>query len=176
METLPTRYAKALYFLGLENDKLKDYQEQVKEIMKLLKQEEGLITVLGSYFLSHEDRKRKIDEIFSKYFDKEIVNFLKIIVDNDRINQLENILSAFNSMANDYYGVREGIIYSTYKLDESEISKVAESVGKKEGKKIYLINRINPNLLGGIKVVVEDHVYDGSLASKVDGLKKALLS
>ena len=55
METLPTRYAKALYFLGLENDKLKDYQEQVKEIMKLLKQEEGLITVLGSYFLSHED-------------------------------------------------------------------------------------------------------------------------
>ena len=41
--------------------------------------------------------------------------------------------------------------------------------------KVELVNRINPSLLGGIKVIVHDRIYDGSILSRINSLKKNLL-
>jgi F-type H+-transporting ATPase subunit delta len=174
MESVASRYANALYSLALENNAILAYQKDMK-IVKDSIINDDFLTVLDSDFLTKSRRIEIIDKVFEDKIDKNITIFLKLIVKNDRVLNLEKICNEFNSLCNKYLGIEEGIIYSTYKLSDNEIKKVEQTISKKEGKKIELKNKINPELLGGIKVIVHDHIYDGSILAKLDSLRKNLL-
>ncbi len=175
MDALAARYANVLYEDGLEQNRLAQFQNEAKDVLSLIENDDDLITLLDSRFLGIKERQDEVDEIFSKYLSDEFIIFLKIVIANDRIRELENILKSFVSMANEHFGIAEGIVYSTEKLSESQLKNIENSLSKKEGKQVSLTNRINPSLIGGIKVIINDHIYDGSIGAKIDGLRKKLL-
>ncbi|MNP83241.1 ATP synthase subunit delta [compost metagenome] len=64
-------------------------------------------------------------------------------------------------------------MYSTFELDERELNAVAEEFGALSGRKIRATNVIDKSLLGGLKVVIGDTLYDGSLSGKLERLEKS---
>ncbi len=175
MNEVASRYGLALYSLALEKDKVLLWQEEVKEIMRAFKENADFIMVLGSDFLSMEERKLMLRTTL-KGVDNEIVSLLEIAINNHRTNEINNILLAFNSLCNEYQGIEEGYLYSSVPLDESTIDQISEKISSIEHHKIALINHIDPNLIGGVKVVVHDRIYDGSIKHHLEQMKKDLLT
>lgn len=175
MESIATRYANALYSLALENNAVLSYREEMRLISNLIDENEEFENVLGSTFLSKKERTTMIDKTFSKVVNESIIKFLKIIVENNRATSIRKICKEFISLCNKYLNIEEGIVYSTSLLNKEEIDKIALAIAKKENMKVELVNRINPSLLGGIKVIVHDRIYDGSILSRINSLKKNLL-
>ncbi len=174
MNEIALRYAESLYSIALETNQVEAWQLEVKELKKILTSNEEFLFVLSSEFLLLNERFSIIDRTL-KDFNPNIVGLLKVIVKNHRVNELMNILTSYNSLANEYRGVKEGLIYSVIKLDETTLTKITKSIGEIEHSEVELIPVIDPNLIGGVKVVINDHIYDDSIKYHLEKMKSELL-
>ena len=174
MNEIASRYGLALYSICLDNKKVIETQEEVKEIRRILKEFPDFIMILDSKFLSSEERIEIVDKTFVGV-DIDFKSLLKIMIQNGRISYLDEDLQAFNSYCNAYRGVDEGLIYSSVPLDEKIKAKIEKKISEIEKTNIELINRVDPELIGGVKVVIHDHIYDGSIKNRLEMMRKDLL-
>ena len=174
MNEIASRYGTALFSLALERNRVSEYQNEVKELKRIFKENSDFIMVLGSSFETIETRLSMVDKTLVNVND-DIKNLVKILIKNDRIGNLLDVFTAFNSSCNEYRGVDEGLVYSTIPLDEKTINKIEEKISKIESRKVELINKIDPALIGGVKVVINGHIYDGSIKNQIEMMKIDLL-
>lgn len=174
MNEVASRYGQALYSLALDKGLVLKWQEEVKEIRRAFNENADFIMVLGSSFLSVEERQEMLKNTL-KGIDENIVSLLQIVIANHRTNEIDNILLAFNSLCNEYRGIEEGYLYSSIRLDESTIKKLETKISEVEHHQVELHNVIDPQLIGGVKVVIHDRVYDGSIKHHLEQMKKDLL-
>jgi len=174
MLEIAQNYASALLSLAIDENKVIDYQKEVKELRKIIKDNDDFLLLLDSRFLSVEERMHNV-ELILKGFSLDVVNFIKIIVKHNRVNYLMNILDGFNSLANENQDIVEGLIYSAFPLDESTLSKIKNKISQIEKHEVDLISKIDPSLIGGVKVVINSHVYDGSIKNQLEKMQINLL-
>ena len=167
MEELALRYAQALFLLSKEKNQVLEYQEEIKTLREILEDNEDFISLINDAFISLEERKSIIDKTLSSFND-DIIKLSKILLDNSRGKLLLEVLDAFNSLVNKYRGVDEGYIYTALPLKDKEIENVTSKVSEVEGRPIFLKQKIDKSLIGGIKVVINDHVYDCSIKASLD--------
>lgn len=170
MLEIARNYAEALLSIANDENKVVDYQLEVKQLMKIIKDNPDFLVLLDSRFLSVSERKEKVSEILVN-FSEDIVNFVKIIVAHNRISNLEDILQAFNTLCNEKRDVVEGLIYTAFPLEEETLLKIKQKISQIEHHDVDLIVRIDPSLIGGVKVVINSHVYDGSVKNKLEKMQ-----
>lgn len=168
------RYGSALFSLAIDLNKVKEWQKEIKELINLLEDNEEFVMVLSSKFLSLDKRKQIVDETI-KFDDEELNSFIKVIIDNGRSEYLKDILYAFNTLCNEHQGIIEGLLYSVTPIDKKQIELIENSLSKKEKKKVELRNLIDKSLIGGLKVVIEDRVYDDSIKYHLEKMKTTLM-
>jgi len=175
MESVYKSYAIALFELANEAKKLEIYQEETKAISNILKDNKDFLELLMNQFINKDEKKQLLDNVFKNKIDGMILNFLKLLVDKSRFNLSIEILNEFNSLANDYRGIKEGILYTASKLDKAKVEAIETKVAKKIGKKVELKEVVDETLIGGFKVVISDLVIDNSIKNKLESLKNDLV-
>lgn len=174
MKEITSRYAEALYSLKKDENSLESSQKEIKELIKVLKENPDFLVVLSSSYKEFKEKEQIIDKVFVGV-DEEIKTLVKIVVKNHRGQYLTEIFENYNSLVNEYRGVIEGLVYSTEPLSESQLVKLNSAIGKIETRPVELKNIIDPSLIGGVKVVINDHIYDGSIKRHINDMKIALL-
>ena len=174
MNQIAQTYAEALFSLGLEDKKLAKLQDEGKALSEIIHDNEDFLLLIDSRFMSREERQDIASKIL-KDFDEDIVNFVKVLIANNRTNYIKDVLEAFNSLCNEYKGVKEGLIYSAFPLNKETLNKIKNKISQIEGMDVELISRIDPSLIGGVKVVINSHVYDGSIKNQLERMQIDLL-
>ena len=174
MNQIAQTYAEALFSLALEEKKLSSLQEEGKQLSDIINDNPDFLLLLNSRFMSAEERKEVAIKIL-KGFDDDIVNLIKVIVDHNRVDYVQEILQAFNSLCNEYRGVKEGLVYSAFPLDKQTINTIKEKISQVEHMDVELIAKVDPSLIGGVKVVINSHVYDGSIKNQLEKMQINLL-
>ena len=174
MNEIAASYGLALFSLSKEQDIVEKRQKEVKDLRSILRENADFITVLNSSFLSLDERINAIDKNLPSV-DEDVKNFLKIICRNNRAKFILDILDSFNSYCNQYRGIREGILYSTIPIPDDSKQKIEEKIAQLEKCSVELTNRIDPSLIGGVKVLINSHIYDGSISGKIEKIKSSLL-
>ena len=174
MESVASRYGLALYSLALEENKIDSWQKDVKTLKSIFEEKTDFIMILGSSFISLEERLEIVEKTLVGV-DKNIIGLIDVIMENNRTDLILDVFESFNSYCNQYRGVSEGLIYSTLKLDQTVIDQIEKKISKIENNKVELKNVIDPSLIGGVKVVIKDHIYDGSIKHNIEMMKKDLL-
>ena len=170
MLEIAQNYASALLSIAIDENRVVDYQKEVKELSKIIKDNPGFLLLLDSRFLTVSERKEKVSEILVN-FSTDIINFIKIIVEHNRVNYLEDILQAFNTLCNENRDIVEGLIYTAFPLEEKTLLKIKNKISQIENREVDLITRIDPSLIGGVKVVINSHVYDGSIKNQIEKMQ-----
>ena len=174
MNEIASRYASGLYSIALEQNKVNVWQEEIKTIHKLFLENREFLDVLSSAFLPLNEKEEMLDNTL-KGVDPNVVNLIKLLVKNHRQRYILDTFQAYNSLANGLRGVKEGLIYSTYRLDDKTLEKIKQKIKEIEKCDVDLINIIDPTLIGGMRVVIDGHIYDGSIKSYLEKLKTSLL-
>ena len=174
MNQIAQTYAEALFSLGLEEKKLAKLQDEGKALSEIIHDNEDFLLLLDSRFMTREERQDIASKIL-KDFDEDIVSFVKVLIANNRTNYIKDVLEAFNSLCNEYKGVKEGLIYSAFPLNKETINKIKNKISQIEKMDVELISRIDPSLIGGVKVVINSHVYDGSIKNQLEKMQIDLL-
>ena len=174
MKELTSRYSAALFSLKRDENQLIESQQEIKELIKVLRENPDFLTLLDSSYKEFKEKDVIIDKVF-KSLDEETRNFIKIVTRNHRAMYLIEIFEEFNSLVNEYRGVKEGLVYSTEALSEDALNKLNSKISEVEGMPTELRNIIDPTLIGGVKVVINDHIYDGSIKHHIDNMKLSLM-
>lgn len=174
MKEIASRYAEALFSIKRDQNQLLDTQSEIKELIKVLKQNPDFVIVLNSSYKEFKEKEEIIDKVF-KGVDEDIINLIKIVVKNHRAMYLLDVFERINSLINDERGVLEGLVYSAEPLSEDQLLKLNQAISSVEKRPTDLKNLIDPSLIGGVKVVINDHIYDGSIKHHIENMKLTLL-
>jgi len=103
-------------------------------------------------------------------------NFLRAVIDNGRIGVLPEIASQFRVLKNAKSGSSDATVYSAFALDAAALADLAATLEKRFGRKLNLEVELEPELIGGVRVVVGDEVLDTSVKARLQQMKAALVS
>lgn len=175
MESIALRYASSLFELASEEKKIEGYEADLTLVKKIICLDDSVLNFFMHFNVDKITKKETLDKALKDNVSSYVLNFLKLLVDKNRMSSLKEIIEAFHTLTNDYLGIKEGTIYSSNDLSKEEIDKVQVAMSEKLASKIVLRVEIDPTLIGGIKVVIGNHVMDGSIKNKMDLLKNELL-
>ena len=173
MEELYSNYASALYGL-IEKEKSEEYLSVLRSFCDLLNENKQLKVALSSYVISKQEKEELLSICFKEASLPHLLEWGKVVLSHHRMGHIEEIVEAFASLVHEQYGVKEGIAYSASPLDKGQIQDLEKAFSGKLGVKVVLRNKVDENLLGGIKVALDGKVYDGSLRSRLLELHKQL--
>ncbi len=103
-------------------------------------------------------------------------NFLRTVIDNGRLSVLPEISRQFRFLKNAQSGSSDATVYSAFALDGAALADLAVTLEKRFGRKLNLQVELQPELIGGVRVVVGDEVLDTSVKARLEQMKVALIS
>ena len=103
-------------------------------------------------------------------------NFLRAVIDNGRISVLPEIANQFRALKNAQGGSSDATVYSAFALEGAALADLAATLEKRFDKKLNLKVELEPELIGGVRVVVGDEVLDTSVKARLEQMKVALIS
>ncbi len=101
-------------------------------------------------------------------------NFLRAVIENGRISVLPEIALQFRALKNAQSGSSDAVVYSAFPIDGAALADVASALEKRFGRKLNVTVALEPELIGGVRVVVGDEVLDTSVKARLEQMKVAL--
>ena len=101
-------------------------------------------------------------------------NFLRTVIDNGRLGALPEIAAQFRALKNAQSGSSDAVVYSAFPIDQAALADVANTLEKRFARKLNVSVALQPELIGGIRVVVGDEVLDTSVKARLEQMKVAL--
>jgi F-type H+-transporting ATPase subunit delta len=101
-------------------------------------------------------------------------NLLRTIIDNDRLAALPDVAVQFQQLVNAQSGVSHAVIHSAFSIDVAQLGEVVAALEKRFGRKLDASVVVEPELIGGIRVVVGDEVLDTSVKARLEQMKAVL--
>lgn len=175
MNQVATCYASALFGLAKEDNKVDVYLEELGMLKTVLACDRDIMAFFQSLRVSEAQKMAVLNHSLGGRVDKEVLSFLKLLVKKKRMAALAAICDDYKRQYQEDRGIVEGIIYSALPLDTAYIARIEAVMSQKEQKKVQLQCRLDPSLIGGIRVEIARHVYDGSLEARLSDLKAELL-
>ena len=150
-------------------------QQQLADFAATLRESRVLREVLMDPSIPQEQKVRVLDGIAGKIgMFREVRNFVAVIVEHQRLEELGEILTEYSAVADAETGVVEAEITSAKSLNEDDRRELETQISKKAGGKVRTTYLEDPSLLGGVVVKIGSTVYDGSIRAQLNDLRRRL--
>ena len=167
------RYAKAI--LDLANSK--GVAEVVNNDMKLVAATIADNAELNNFIqdptTTVEVKENALLEVFANA-DVVTKGLFHLLFENKRFEILDAVATAYTKLFDESNGVEEAIVTTAFAMDSTLEAKVLAKVATLSDKKITLINKVDPNIIGGFVLRVGDQQYNASIVNKLQVLKREL--
>lgn len=174
-EYLDRRYALALYEVAEEKGKVQEYLQDLREICNLIDTNKEFYEVIKHPQINTKKKKKTFINIFKGHIDEELLSFLLILIEKDRILYLKEKLMEMEKIDMERKNTLTGVVKTTVPLTNEEFNNLVSTLEKKYNKHIILKQVIDEKILGGIYVRVNNDVIDGTVKSKLNELKELML-
>ena len=169
------KYAEALYGIGKSRDKLDVFQKNAEDFLRILQSTPDLLTALSHPNIRKVQRKAILNEILSQCtYDIDFANFLRLVVDRNRIAHYAKMVSGFTGLRDEADGRLRGIVYSATPLSGAQKERLRARAQEKLGHEVLLEERIDPSLIGGLCLEIDGRVYDSSVRRYLERLRLAM--
>jgi F-type H+-transporting ATPase subunit delta len=170
------RYARALFDLGVESNSLDKMTAEVKSVADAVAASPELASALTNPTVPVPTRKAIMSDISQKLGVSPLVkNAILLITDHNRAGALPRIANALSELADEKAGKLRAEVSSAAPLTDAQYTKLTASLEKLTGRKISLVKKTDPSLIGGVVTRIGDKVYDGSVKSKLEEIRLSLL-
>lgn len=166
--TVDLTYGTALYQAAAETGRQREILEEGCFLADLLKSEPELDMLLKSPAIAAEQKKTMLCDIFEGKLVQELVNFLCILIDKGRFTRFARIMRVYGRLYDNREGIIKGTIYSVEPLDSRRLEEFEKQTAKLMGGRVFLENRTDKSLIGGVKVLVNGKIIDASIRSRLD--------
>ena len=168
------RYAKALLDYSIEKHEEDNFVQEISSLVEVVRENPDLRALLHSPIVRMEIKHKVLQEVFSQC--SAILNLLiEILLENKRVSDLYDIAREYIIQYNRCKGKTTAYLTTAVELSESlKAQFVQKAIALSGGKKITLESRVEPQLIGGFILRIDDLQYNASIAHKLYGIKEQL--
>lgn len=164
-------YASALFMLGVENGAVDEYESHLESIRDIFEKTTDYIKVLESPAIPLSERLSLIDEAFEKNSPEYIVSFIKILCENGHIREICQCIDEFKELVRIYKNRTVATVYYVEPLTDEQKDALLKKLETVSGKNVETVYVKDENLIGGIKVQIDDKIFDGSIKNRLNKAK-----
>jgi len=174
--SIARRYARALLEIAVETKALEATTSQLTSFAGVLQKNHELSDILLNPAFTRPQRTAVVEALFKAAggLTPAVSNLVRLLVDRGRLGYLPDIARVFLDMADQRAGVVRGKITSAVPLPQESLEKLRRALEGLTQRKVELQPRVDPKVLGGVAAQVGSVVYDGTLRSQLDELKRTL--
>ena len=169
------RYGQGLYEVALENQTVREKKEQVESLLSVLESNKEVEELLRAVKVTKKEKKEFIESVFIESLDKEVISLIKLLIDKGRIYYLKDVLKEYLLLADEELGIVHATVHSARKLKDDDIERIKEALKIKTNKEVVIENKVDPELIAGIKVTLGNNVTDITMKNKIEKMKQTLL-
>jgi len=174
-EYLARRYALALYEVGEKKDLVESFLQDLREIVTFIYDSGEFQDIIKHPQISTSRKKEIFTNIFKGKVDDELINFLLLLIDKERIFHLDEIVIEFEKIHLEKKNTAVALIKTVIPLNEDERHRLKSKLEGMYSKNIILNEEIDKTIIGGVYVRVGNDAIDGTVKSKLDDMKKLML-
>jgi ATP synthase F1 delta subunit len=171
MEEIAEVYARALFEVAQEQEKLDGIHEQLGEFADAVAENLDMARFFFSPYFSTEDKKDALHKAVDGA-DPAMTNFLEALIERHRMPVIFRIRSRFDELWEDERKLLPVEVTSAVELDRETIAGIGESIGKQVDRKVELSSRVDPEILGGVILRVGNFILDASIRHRLEQLRK----
>jgi F-type H+-transporting ATPase subunit delta len=172
---ITSRYAKALFSLAKEKDLLNRLKVDIESVLAVCNQSVEFVLFLESPVVKTSKKIKLISEIFSGTIHELSLKFLILIAENKRESYIPGVCRNFLELIRKNMGIKTAVVTTASELSATTYEKVKLILEKEMNSKIELTGKVNPEILGGMILRVDDKQFDASLASQLKKIKTTFL-
>jgi F-type H+-transporting ATPase subunit delta len=169
------RYSKALIELAIESKSLADVHSDVENIINILESSDDFNKVIKSPIISRNDQSQIINKILKKIpVSDTVIKFFLVICQNGRSFIIDKICFRFLEMEVKFKGEIRAELFSIDTPLEADLKKIEHIIKESLDANVSLISKVDPSILGGYILKIGSVMLDGSVKSKLQGLRVSM--
>ncbi|MCC2626101.1 MAG: synthase subunit delta [Burkholderiales bacterium] len=166
-------YANAVFALAKSHNNIDSWLEDLSILAQAVKSKD-FINLIDNPKISASDITATLVGL-TKSPNKLLANFLTILQENNRLTLLGDIFILFEKMAQDEQNTSKAVILSAFPMDEKDKTEIEQQLSKKFGRKIVASVEVQSELIGGIKILINDKVIDASVKSSLSKMAAQII-
>jgi F-type H+-transporting ATPase subunit delta len=167
------RYAEALFDVANTQGQIDTVEQELAGIVDVLHAHPALNNLLQTPSLSVEVKKQQITDLFGNRVSAIVLNFLKLLFDSRRQDAVTGIYNEFVRLVDKARNRVKATVESATPLTDEELQTLTEKLGT-NGQQVAITTKVNPALIGGLKVRVGDRVFDYSVVTRLERFRQSL--
>jgi F-type H+-transporting ATPase subunit delta len=173
LATLARPYASAVFKRAKESKATAKWSDNLA-FMSAVTSNSDMATLISNPKVKKDKLTELLLGVCQDKVDKESANFLKLLIQNNRLSLLSDIAKQFEALKAEDEGYIGVEVLTAFPFDKDDEKKFAATLEKKLNKKIHMNVAIDKSLIGGVLVRAGDRVIDGSIKGQLDSMRKAL--
>jgi F-type H+-transporting ATPase subunit delta len=171
VEEIAQVYARSLFEVAKEHDKLDVVRDQLGEIADAVAEQHDLQVFFFSPYFSTDEKVDGLQRALEDT-DETVVNFLELLIEKHRMPALFRIRREFEALWEEENRLLPVQVTSAIELDESTVRQIGDAIGEQTGRRIELTSEVDPDILGGIVLRVGNSILDASIRNRLEKLRK----
>ena len=172
---ITVRYAKAFFSTAKEKKKLDKLKTDLQLVFEVCNTSDDFILLLESPIVKTSKKADLVSKIFSGKIDELTLNFLMLIVENKREVHIPGICRNFLDLTRKDQNIKSAVLTTAADVDAATLKNVEELLAKELNASVELSTQVNPDILGGLVLRIDDKQYDASVATQLKKIKQTLL-
>ena len=167
-------YGGSLYDLAAEENLTERILEEMGVVRSLFRENPDYVKLLSEPSIPASDRTKLIDDAFGQQAERYLVNFLKLLCEKNLVREFGGCFEEFTRRYNQDHGIAEAVVTSAVPLTREQAERLTKKMEEISGKKISLVQKVDPKVLAGLSVELEGKQLDGTVKSRLSGFSRRL--
>jgi F-type H+-transporting ATPase subunit delta len=168
------RYAVALFNAARNQEVAEQVYGDITSFAALFESDRGFRSFLLSPMVHVHQKKDLVHEVISERASGLFVKFVTLLIDKKRLGKIREIADAYTFLFEQYEGIVEVNAVTAIPLDHDLQLKTRQVLEGRLGKQVRLVTKTDPRIIGGMILLAQDKIIDGSIRNQLESTRKAL--
>src|SRR4051812_23126101 len=174
MEEIASVYARSLFEVAKEHEKLDTVRDELGEFADALNDSRELQVFLFSPYFSTKEKSDGLDKAISGA-DETTVNFLRLLIEKHRMPVVFRVRAEYDELWEEENKLLPVTVTSAVELPESTVKQIGDRISEQTERKVALPSVVAPDILGGIIARVGNPAPDPSTRNRLENFRKQVV-
>ena len=174
MTEVGTIYGGALYDLAVSENLSEEILKQLQVLSDSFGAEPAFVNLLNAHSLPKAERCKIIDDSFAEKVHPYVCNFLKLLTEKGYVRHFAECCTAYRARYHADNNILPVTAVTAVALNDAQLARLVSKLEERIGKTVEITNRIDPDVLGGVRLHFDNKCVDDTLAHRLDSVRHLL--